>query len=129
MGLQSTDNKPGATKYALRNFQHSSNEISNRWIADDRIFGQGEGLVEAGHCLPKSTRSDWAFVTAGSAVLRPGGISPKRAREIDDFDRIECRCFLELVMDRRESGARDRGRALFYADVDIRALAGRAGRT
>ena len=30
---------------------------------------------------------------------------------------------LELVVDRRESGTRDRGRA-FYADVDIGALAG-----
>src|SRR6266850_3290509 len=34
---------------------------------------------------------------------------------------------LELVVDRRESGTRDRGRA-FYADVDIGAFAGRAGR-
>jgi len=42
----------------------------------------------------------------------------RHAREIDDLDCIEGRGFLELVVDRRESGARDRGGA-FYADVDI----------
>jgi hypothetical protein len=47
------------------------------------------------------------------------------AREIDNVDRIEGRGLLELTVDRRESGARDRGRA-FYADVDVRALIGRA---
>src|ERR1700739_500308 len=41
--------------------------------------------------------------------------------------RIQGRRILELVMDRRKSGDRDRARA-FYTDVDIGTLTGRTGR-
>ncbi len=50
------------------------------------------------------------------------------ARKVDDIDRIKRRGFLKLVMDRRKSRAGHRRRS-FNADVDIRSLGSRSGRT
>ena len=51
----------------------------------------------------------------------------RRARKIDDVDRIEGRRLFELVVDRHKNSARGRG-LVFYTKVDIGALDGRAGR-
>jgi hypothetical protein len=118
-----------SSRYALRNFQHNSNEISNRWIAESRTIGSlGRARTSSSRAtaFSKSTRNYWAFVTVGSAVLRLAKFL-RHPREIDNVDRIEGRCLLELVVDRRENGARNGGWA-FYSDIDIGALAGRAGR-
>jgi hypothetical protein len=48
-------------------------------------------------------------------------------RELDDLDRREGWRLFEFILNRRESGTRDRDRA-FDADVDVGSLAGRAGR-
>ena len=84
------------------------------------------GLLEAGHRLLEIRGAAIALLSQRDPPLGDAAAPRRPAREIDDVDRIEGRRLLELVVDRRESGARNRGRA-FYAN-DIGALAGRAGR-
>src|SRR5208283_4378727 len=50
------------------------------YARDDRVFGKGEGLVEAGHRLLEIQTQRLGFVTARSAVLRPGETAPASAR-------------------------------------------------
>src|SRR5215469_9949208 len=66
-----------SSRYALRNFQHSSKEISNRWIAESRTigsFGRARASSRRVTARAKSARSDWDFVTTRCAVARLRGM-------------------------------------------------------
>src|SRR5271165_574342 len=53
---------------------------SLRNLAQSSLWASARASSRRETALLKSTRSDWAFVTAGSAVVRPGEISPACAR-------------------------------------------------
>jgi len=85
-------------------------------------LGRARASSRRATAFSKSRRSDWALSQRDLPFCDPA--KPLRhPREIDDVDRIEGRSLIELIVDRRESGARDRGRT-FYADIDIGPLAG-----
>ena len=89
----------------------------DRGVANDQIFGQGECLVQASDRFREIQSQRFGFVTAHSDALRLTEISPKRARNRRPRS-YKAPGLFKLVIDCRESDARDRGRYL-YPDFDF----------